>query len=236
MRTRLTSGNNSDICILFQQRNAEGARALSGIESFNTVPRPLHTNANSAERGVHSQPRTSRDCPSSQPLSSRATSFESFHRVPDGSNSPARRGNAISDSQYYDTTHPSQIYEDDDTILQSLTRPYSPGTDDRTLLPTRSNEAMVLPLSPCQNGKDTQNTREMAAHFKAYEDHENISPDSSQGQIRRRDPRIPPPHKLVSKPRAQRCRTTDGLHRTKSSRLPLKRVPRDHHVQNVVLP
>jgi hypothetical protein len=86
------------------------------------------------------------------------------------------------------------------------------------------------------NDEATQSTRDMAAYFKAYQDRENVSPERSEGQIRRREQGVPPPHELTSKTRPQRRRTTDGLHRTKSSKLPLERVPRGHHVQNIVLP
>jgi hypothetical protein len=75
----------------------------------------------------------------------------------------------------------------------------------------------------------------MAAYFKQYEDRDTASVDRSSSPTRRLESRISSRHELTSKSRPQRRRTTDTAQRTKSSKLPLERVPHGYHIQDVIL-
>ncbi|KAJ4372237.1 hypothetical protein N0V83_004011 [Neocucurbitaria cava] len=69
---------------------------------------------------------------------------------------------------------------------------------------------------------------DMAAHFRAYAERES--------SLRANNPRNSPSLGSPDKARRLRRRTTDGLERTKSSKLPLERVPSAYRIQDIVLP
>ncbi|CAO2656787.1 Nn.00g055900.m01.CDS01 [Neocucurbitaria sp. VM-36] len=68
---------------------------------------------------------------------------------------------------------------------------------------------------------------DMAAQLRAYVERES--------PVHRKQPRIAPAHDWTDQPRRLRRRTTDGLGRTRSARLPLERVPHSHRIQDVLL-
>ncbi|KAI8940178.1 hypothetical protein NX059_003885 [Plenodomus lindquistii] len=94
------------------------------------------------------------------------------------------------------------------------------------------------PIAPGRrpNEKQSKISQEMENHFKAIEAREGPQPDRQPLSTRRTLSRVPPPHEKPKKPTRLRRRTTDCLQRTKSSRLPLERVPHGFHIQNLVLP
>ena len=123
----------------------------------------------------------------------------------------------------------------DNTYAQSsMYRPSSAGSERPSLIQKRSNDVRSA-LDLYRHDRPSNNALDMVAHFKAYQDREVTSPDRASSPLRRQEPRTAPAHETTSKSRPQRRRTTDGAHRTKSSKLPLERVPHGYHVQNVVL-
>ncbi|KAH9879138.1 hypothetical protein J1614_002574 [Plenodomus biglobosus] len=69
--------------------------------------------------------------------------------------------------------------------------------------------------------------------------HERKDPNASHHAhpaARRNMPHIIPPHENPTEPTRPRRRTTNGLERTKSSTLPLERIPHGSHTQNLILP
>jgi hypothetical protein len=108
-------------------------------------------------------------------------------------------------------------------------RPSSVLSDRPSQIPQRSSQ-VAKALDRHRVSQPSQNAKEMEAYFRAHED--NATPSSAQ-PASRTEPRVAPPHE--KKPRRLRRRTTDGLKRSKSSKLPLERIPKGFHVQNLVL-
>ncbi|KAL5375232.1 hypothetical protein DPSP01_011331 [Paraphaeosphaeria sporulosa] len=90
----------------------------------------------------------------------------------------------------------------------------------------RRGESAETPRAPTARPKTTDH--EMAAMFAAYSD----APDHATGNIHPTGVKRPQPASCMT---PNRHRTTDGLQRTKSSRLPLERVPHGYRIHNVVL-
>ncbi|KAH7087166.1 hypothetical protein FB567DRAFT_527103 [Paraphoma chrysanthemicola] len=122
----------------------------------------------------------------------------------------------------------------------SSSQPLSPAHGSYEL-PIRSSRIRAAPRRSRERDTSSlydgpiNNARDMAAHFKLYEDRELDSPDTSASPIRRQAPRIAPEHETATKPLSQRRRTTEGAQRTKSSKLPLEHVPYASQIQNISL-
>ncbi|CBX95507.1 predicted protein [Plenodomus lingam JN3] len=92
-------------------------------------------------------------------------------------------------------------------------------------------------MSCHRNEEQSGNSKAMEAHFKNIEARETLHLSQHIPSIHTIAPRIPLLPKNPTKPSSRRRRrTTDGLERTKSSRLPLERVPRGYHIQNLIQP
>ncbi|KAH7076961.1 hypothetical protein BKA63DRAFT_594594 [Paraphoma chrysanthemicola] len=113
-------------------------------------------------------------------------------------------------------------------------RPTSKGCESPSMIPPQSYEVRTG-LDLHIRDEPSNNARDMAAHFKAYEDRALASPDAPISPVRRQAPRIAPEHETATKPLSQRRRTTEGAQRTKSSKLPLERVPYGSQIQNISL-
>ena len=72
--------------------------------------------------------------------------------------------------------------------------------------------------------RSSNNARNMAAHFKAYQDRATKSHT------------LRPPAHETTRPQHRRRTPNPPTQRTKSSKLPLERVPHGYHIQNLVLP
>jgi hypothetical protein len=110
-------------------------------------------------------------------------------------------------------------------------RPSSVDSERPSLIPQRSSQVATA-LDRHRRDQPSRNAKEMEAYFRAHEDQATPSPAQPASPFRRTDPRLAPPHE---KSRRLRRRTTDGLERTKSSKLPLERTPKGFHIQNLVL-
>jgi DNA mismatch repair ATPase MutL len=109
-----------------------------------------------------------------------------------------------------------------------IPRPSSVGSERPSQIPQRSSQVATT-LARHRVDQPSQNAKEMEAYFLAHEN--NTTPFSAQPATRT-EPRIAPSHE--KHPRRIR-RTTDGLERSKSSKLPLQRIPRGFHIQDLVL-
>jgi hypothetical protein len=214
----LSSGQNADIRSFLTRTGGHGAVEGARVEkrpSFTPINLPPQIGFTPADmtdrRGHHSL----------QPSSSRATSHEPLLRTQDNSNASPRRSNNQTNRQFPSTTEQFNIHENSFSS-PSRPRPSSAGSQRPPLMPTRPN-------------KPSQNSRDMAAYFKQYQDRETASADRFSSPTRRWEPRIHPPHELITSSYPQRRRTTDGAQRTKSSNLPLERVPHSYHIQDAIL-
>jgi DNA mismatch repair ATPase MutL len=219
-------GRNTDIRNFLTRTEADSAGGYVGVSkgpSFTPINRPSFTSINHPPQiGFRPGGMTgSRGCSSSQPLSSRIVSPEPVARLQDNRGVFQSRDNNQASRQSQDTVEHFTIYEDSFSPT-SRPRPSSAGIQRPSL----------MPLSP---NKPSQTSRDMAAYFKQYQDRDTASADRSSSPTRRLEPRIPPPHELTHKSRPQRRRTTDAAQRTKSSKLPLERVPHGYHIQDVIL-
>ncbi|KAF2831313.1 hypothetical protein CC86DRAFT_443052 [Ophiobolus disseminans] len=113
--------------------------------------------------------------------------------------------------------------------------PSSAGSERPSLVPMRASDIRSA-LDLHRHDQFSNNASETVAHFKAYQDREDMSAEKSGSPVRRQESRIVPAHEAATKSRPQRRRTTDGAQRSKSSKLPLERVPHGYHIQNIVLP
>ncbi|KAF2855483.1 hypothetical protein T440DRAFT_550887 [Plenodomus tracheiphilus IPT5] len=117
-------------------------------------------------------------------------------------------------------------------------RPSSMGSERQSLLPDMPCHP---PPARLRHHKTRQagNPQEMEAHFNSTIC-KHKEPQSSQNPnpLHRNQPHIPPSHsKSPTKPHCHpRHSTTDALERSKSSRLPLERVPHGYHIQDLVVP
>jgi hypothetical protein len=217
--SRLYSENNTDIRDFFGQSDRGRNNELPSASSFTPIngPASMQTNSQGSSRRGNARERRA-----SQLMSSRATSFEVMSRPrlnKDVARMPFHDDHGL---QPPNTSNQFVIHEDDPMPPQR-TRPYSADSERPLISPIRSN------------GRPANSSRDMAAYFKAYQDHENVSLNPSSSAIRRQGPRIAPPHELENKTCPQRRRTTDGAQRSRSSKLPLERVPQGCHIQNVVM-
>jgi DNA mismatch repair ATPase MutL len=212
------SGLNTDIRNFLTQTGTDSAGGYVGVPkgpSFTPINRP-------PQIGFRPGDMTgSRDRSSSQPLSSRLASPELVARLKDNRSVFQSRDNNQVNRQSQDTAEHFTIYEDIFSPT-SRPRPSSAGSQRPSLMPISPNES-------------SQSSRNMAAYFKQYEDRDTTSVDRSSSPTRRLESRISPRHELTSKSRPQRRRTTDTAQRTKSSKLPLERVPHGYHIQDVIL-
>ncbi|KAH4802986.1 hypothetical protein HBH61_180800 [Parastagonospora nodorum] len=230
---QLYSEDNTDIRSFFGQRengrtDSDGrptkGPSFTPINAQPTAASPISQNVQDPFR-----PLTIRERPTSQPIFSRVspvgpreTRNESRIHAEDATS--ARRRN---NGEQFD------VY-DEDRFQSPMPRPSSAGSERPPLMPIRSNGVRTA-LDLYSNDKPTHNSRDMTAYFKAYQDRENAPANGSTSSIHRHEPRVAPPHELTSKTRRQRRRTTDGVQRTKSSKLPLERIPHSYHIQDIVL-
>jgi len=224
---RLYSEDNTDIRSFFGQ--GDNVRPNNGL-SFT----PINTQASVAgqmSRSVQEpfRPLTIRERPYSQPMSSRVSPIG-----PQETRDDLRMHTEdVSSARLCNRTEQLNVY-DQDSFQPAMPRPSSAGSERPPLMPIRPNGVRTA-LDLYSNDKPTQNSRDMTAYFKAYQDRENASTNGPASSIQRQEPRIAPPHELTSKTRRPRRRTTDAAQRTKSSKLPLERVPHGHHIQDIVL-
>jgi hypothetical protein len=233
MGTRLYSENTTDIRNFFG--SSEHSRAGDTTETpqrSSFTPTNPHSARNPPSRIVQGsfRPLNMGERPSSQPVSSRASSFAP-RDTRDNLNMHAEDNTSSRSRNMYQQLG---IYEDA-PIRSPMPRPSSVGSARPPLVPIRSNQVRTA-LDLYGTDKLTQSSQDMATYFKAYQDRENIPPTRSAGPTRRQEPRVVPAHEFTSKTRPQRRRTTDGALRSKSSKLPLERVPHGYQIQNVVLP
>jgi DNA mismatch repair ATPase MutL len=219
-------GRNTDIRNFLTRTGADSASGYVGVPkgpSFTPINRPSFTLINRPPQ-IGFRPGDmigSRGRSSSQPLSSRIVSPEPVARLQDNRSVFQSRDNNQVNRESQDTVEHFTIYEDSFSPTSRL-RPSSAG----------SQRPSLMPLSP---NKPSQTSRDMAAYFKQYQDRDTASADRSSSPTRRLELRIPPPHELTHKSRPQRRRITDAAQRTKSSKLPLERVPHGYHIQDVIL-
>ncbi|EAT88071.2 hypothetical protein SNOG_04311 [Parastagonospora nodorum SN15] len=212
---QLYSEDNTDIRSFFGQRengrtDSDGrptkGPSFTPINAQPTAASPISQNVQDPFR-----PLTIRERPTSQPIFSRVSPVgpretRNESRIHAEDATSARRRN---NGEQFD------VY-DEDRFQSPMPRPSSAG-------------------NLYSNDKPTHNSRDMTAYFKAYQDRENAPANGSTSSIHRHEPRVAPPHELTSKTRRQRRRTTDGVQRTKSSKLPLERIPHSYHIQDIVL-
>ncbi|KAF2035811.1 hypothetical protein EK21DRAFT_84216 [Setomelanomma holmii] len=131
-------------------------------------------------------------------------------------------------------TSPSraQVYHNGSTHPMTP-RAASVGSERPSLALKRSQEVRTA-LDLYDRQKPSNNAHDIASYFQAYQERELASPDRSASPVRRQLSRVAPMHETASNSRPQRRRRTDGAHRTKSSKLPLERVPYGYHVQNLI--
>lgn len=122
--------------------------------------------------------------------------------------------------------HQPETYKDR-SHASKLLRPCSMDID----LGSDQSAAMRMPVEKEHNNDSRQSNRDMAAFFKSYQDREEAFVDQSSSPIRRQELQLAP----VQRSQPPRCRTTEGLQRTKSSKLPLEHVPQGYNLQNIVL-
>jgi hypothetical protein len=214
----LSSGRNTDIRSFLTRTGGRGAVEGAGVEKrppLTPINRPSQIGSTPADM------TGARGRPSSQPSPSRAMSHEPLLRSQNNKNVSPRCSNNQANRQSLNTTEQLTIYEDSFSSL-SRPRPSSAGSQRPSLVLTSPN-------------KPSQNSCDMAAYFKQYQDRETASVDRFSSPTRRLKPRFPPPHELRTSWRPQRRRTTDGAQRTKSSNLPLERVPHGYHIQDAIL-
>ncbi|KAH9873707.1 hypothetical protein IAQ61_004333 [Plenodomus lingam] len=130
------------------------------------------------------------------------------------------------DGQVYQHSHPSTI----------CMQPSFMGNERQS--PLLDMPAYPPTVMSChRNEEQSGNSKAMEAHFKNIEARETLHLSQHIPSIHTIAPRIPLLPKNPTKPSSRRRRrTTDGLERTKSSRLPLERVPRGYHIQNLIQP
>jgi hypothetical protein len=214
----LSSARNTDIRSFLTRTGGHGVVKGVGVEhrpSFTPNNRPPQIGFTPVDM------TGTRGRPSSQPSVLRAISYKPLSRSQDNMNASPRRSNNQAIIQSSSAANDFTIYEDSFSSPSSP-RPSSAGSQHPSLMPTSPN-------------KPSQNSRDMEACFKRIQDRETASVDRFSSPTRRLKPRIPPPYELTTRSRPQRRRTTDQAQRTKSSQLPLERVPHGHHIQEVVL-
>jgi hypothetical protein len=151
--------------------------------------------------------------PSLQPSSSGATSFKTGPQL---------------DTIVEIRSMADQLQDHASTLARTaMPRPLSVGSERPSLVPLVSNNVESSNVN--KNNDVVRDDRRMAAFFKAYQDREGTLPS------RRQRPRVTPSHEYATKSRPPQRMITAGSQRTKSSRLPLERVPHGCHVQNVIL-
>lgn len=230
--SRLYSEDNTDIRDFFghngrgHTNDTDGLPIVSSFTPIN-LPALMSNNTPSPSRLDKARQR-----PSSQPMSSRATSFEPSSCPQYDKDELRMHIHGEPGPQPRKTSNQFEIYEDSPMPPQRP-RPFSAGSERPSLVPVRSNA--VRTALDYFNQKYAHKSRDMAACFEAYQDCENASPDRSSSPIRRQERRNAPAHELASITRPPRRRTTDGTQWTKSSNLPLERVPHGCHIQDIVL-
>lgn len=232
METHISSKDNTDIRDFFRQGRAGRAIALS---PFATRPVDPHTKeAHSGQLSFEpagtvlerldnltgtiagcSRERGEQARPLSQPSYTRYRPEVKYH----GSTMPGP-----CQAQTHEG-HPQASYQ---------TRPSSM---DSNFPPVRSSQParprMSLGTEPDDHIR--QSNQDMAAFFKAYQDHEEAFVDQSSRTKHRRGIRATASQENVGCSRPQRRRASERSQRTKSSKLSLERVPQGHHLQNVIL-
>jgi hypothetical protein len=112
--------------------------------------------------------------------------------------------------------------------------PFSLSIERSSSIPGRSNDA-IPNLDLYHENKLSENHGDMTAYFKGYQGRVDASLDRSMSRVGRQELRVAPAHELASTSCSKSRRITDGAQRTKSSTLPLERVPHGYHIQGVVL-
>lgn len=107
---------------------------------------------------------------------------------------------------------------------------------DSTAVFAPSDGALQRPDYPdktrLQTGRSRTTDLEMNTMFAAYSDAPN-APTNHPPPVK--PPRVQPAHETVAKSVPKRRRTTEGVQRTKSSRLPLEQIPQGYRLQNLFL-
>jgi DNA mismatch repair protein MutL len=231
----LASGRNTDIRNFFRRSGRDhtgGGSRAANVPSFTPV-NPL-SQIRFTSKDISDECRTGieRGRPSSQPSYSRATSSTPLSRSHNNRNAFQRHDNNDTSIEPHNAAEQFTIYEDGLTWY-SRPRPSSAGSVRSPLTPITSNKTMTR-ADPYGINEPSQNPLSMAMYFKEYQDRENASGDRLSSPMRISEARIAA-HELTNKSRLQRRRTTDGAQRTKSSKLPLERVPHGYHIQDVIL-
>ena len=248
-RNELTSENNTDIRDFFQHDRSQHRRSVSE----DPTPGPLRElrgqltfaaagNAQSSPHpnqigaSTHHLSRSSSVEPLSRSMRNAGQIFRHFdhesgleppditdqqradapHHAPQESSSTFRAAGPHPHSSVTGSTTRSQVHGIDIPPL---------GQQSEELLDElRSNNVPVSPPKP----------HDMTARLRAWEDHE--ATDQLLPTRPFRGPRDAPAHETAPKSCPARRRTTDGAQRSKSSRLPLERVPCGFRIQNMIMP
>lgn len=116
--------------------------------------------------------------------------------------------------------------------------PYSPTPRS---FDTRSDHPLIpLEFSRVAAAEDAHrhdnNAKDMEAYFRSQEKQHVNSLLHAKNPSQRQEPHTVPPYEAPSKTLRPRRRTIDALERTKSSRLPLERIPKGFNIQDLILP
>jgi DNA mismatch repair ATPase MutL len=222
----LSSGRNTDIRDFLMHNG--GGRAAN-VPSFAPINPSYQFDSSPGDMSGEIRVSSERDRSSSQPLFSRAMSSELSPRTHDNRNVLQRHGKNDTNRQSRKPAEQFTIYKD--SFHQSpRPRPSSAGSERLSFMPTTPNEFVIQPGS-YRTDRPSQSSHDMATYFKDYQDREYASTENVSSRTCR-----PKAHdEVTSKPRPQRRRTTDIAQRTKSSKLPLERVPHGYHIQDLIL-
>jgi DNA mismatch repair ATPase MutL len=206
---RLRAENNTDIRDFFEQNRPSHAQEVSDQSirlSFTSINVPYQSSQQRPE----------------------ATHLECDEMVL--YNRPrTERGRRHSQPLSSRATLSDRLYADNDlTQRHNIGAPFHTYGRKQPLRPS-SVDSLYGPAPAARDIRPSTGPPDMAAYFKAYQDRTTSAPTSSV------HPRIPPAHETEDKSRPQSRSATDSLNRSKSSKLPLERVPHGFHIQNVVL-
>lgn len=250
MESRLLTEENTDIRDFFRRD-----RGLEDDQN-RTMPAPLFTSINSPSMNsqlptMHINDRVSPDldrATSAQPrsIAEQLRAYAERAAPP----RPSTTGTTISmlfDARSAGVSDALHTYGDDsagpmvsDVVRQSQAYETNssrlPGTvfaveSEQPSLAHRRSENLETAPNDHRSEKPSHTPGEMEAHFRAIEEREAAS--SIQ---HRTEPCNAPTHEHTRKTRRLRPRTTEGLEGTKSSKLPLERIPHCFHIHDLVLP
>lgn len=116
--------------------------------------------------------------------------------------------------------------------------PYSPtlrssdSRSDHPLIPLGFSRVATTEDAHCHDN----NAKDMEAYFRSQEKQHVNSLLHAENASQRQEHRTAPPYEAPSKKLRPRRRTIDALERTKSSKLPLERIPKGFNIQDLILP